>query len=177
MSRYLAPVVVFAIMLPVFLIGLNRDPRELPSPLLGKTAPQFELPTVKDPQRTVGSADYDGQLALVNVWATWCVGCRQEHGFLMELSERDELPIYGLNWRDRRDDALAMLGQMGDPYVASAFDGDGRIGIDWGVYGAPETFLIGPDGTVLYKHISPLNQAVWERDFLPRIQAAGDAAQ
>ena len=130
-----------------------------------------------DPLQTVGSADYAGEFALVNVWATWCVGCRQEHDFLLKLSRENAIPIYGLNWRDRREDALKWLQQLGDPYVSSAFDGDGRVGIDWGVYGAPETFLISADGTVLYKHISPLTQAVWEAEFLPKIQAAGFAAQ
>ena len=177
MLRYLAPVLVFAIMIPVFVVGLSRDPSRLPSPYIGKAAPQFELPTLADPQKTVGSADYAGEIALVNVWATWCVGCRQEHAFLMKLAAENGVPIYGLNWRDRRDDALDLLGKMGDPYVASAFDADGRVGIDWGVYGAPETFLIAADGTVLHKHISPLTQAIWDSDFVPKIDDARSARQ
>ncbi|MFQ5549348.1 MAG: DsbE family thiol:disulfide interchange protein [Woeseia sp.] len=177
MSRYLIPSILVAIMIPVFIIGLNRDPSELPSPFLDNPAPQFELPRLKDPTRTVGSADYAGRLALVNVWATWCVGCRQEHGFLMKLAGEIDIPIYGLNWRDRRDDALLWLQQLGDPYVASAFDADGRVGIDWGVYGAPETFLISPDGIVLYKHISPLTEQVWQEAFEPRIRAARGAGE
>lgn len=172
MSRFLLPSLLVAVMIPVFIIGLNRDPSELPSPFLGKPAPEFELPRLKDPTRTVGSADYAGGLALVNVWATWCVGCRAEHAYLMKLAGDIDIPIYGLNWRDRRDDALAWLEQLGDPYVASAFDEDGRVGIDWGVYGAPETFLIGADGIVLHKHISPLTEEVWLREFEPRIRAA-----
>ena len=172
MTRYLAPLVVLAIMIPVFIIGLNRDPTEVPSPLLNKQAPRFELPTLKDPARTVGSTNYEGQLALVNVWATWCVGCRQEHDYLMQLAGEIDIPIYGLNWRDRRDDALLWLQRLGDPYVASAYDEDGRVGIDWGVYGAPETFLIDQDGVVLHKHISPMTERVWREDFLPRIRAA-----
>ena len=172
MLRYLAPIIVFAIMIPVFLIGLNRDPTELPSPYIGKTGPQFELPRLLDAQQTVGSADYAGNIALINVWATWCVGCRQEHDFLLKLAAENDLSIYGINWRDRREDAVSWLDQLGNPYVASGFDADGRVGIDWGVYGAPETFLIDADGTVLYKHISPLNQTVWDEEFVPRIQAA-----
>ena len=172
MLRYLAPLVVFAIMIPVFLVGLKRDPTMLPSPFLGKPAPQFELPKLKDLSQTVGSKDYVGQIALVNVWATWCVGCRQEHDFLLRLSQENPLPIYGLNWRDRRIDGLAWLEQLGDPYVASGFDADGRAGIDWGVYGAPETFLISPDGIILYKHFRPLTEEVWQREFEPRILAA-----
>jgi len=172
MARYLLPVIVFLLMVPIFVVGLNRDPSELPSPFLGKPAPEFSLPTLRDPARTVGSSDYSGELALVNVWATWCVGCRQEHGYLMELAGSGEIPIYGINWRDDRGDALAWLAQLGDPYVASGFDGDGRVGIDWGVYGAPETFLVGPDGTVLHKHLGPLDAETWQRDFRPRIEAA-----
>jgi cytochrome c biogenesis protein CcmG/thiol:disulfide interchange protein DsbE len=171
MTRYLAPLILVAVMIPVFIIGLNLDPTEVPSPLINKAAPQFELPSLKDPSATVGSADYEGRLALVNVWATWCGGCRQEHDYLMRLAADSDIPIYGLNWRDRRDPAIAWLQTLGDPYVASAYDEDGRVGIDWGVYGAPETFLIGPDGTVLHKHISPMTERVWQEDFLPRILA------
>jgi len=172
MLRYLLPIGVFAILIPIFIFGLQRDPSQLPSPYLNKPAPEFELPSVEDPAVAVGSNDYAGQFALVNVWATWCVGCRHEHAFLLTLAERKDIPIYGLNWRDNREDALKWLEQLGNPYVASAFDGDGTVGIDWGVYGAPETFLIGPDGTVLHKHLSPLTDEIWQRDFLPKIKAA-----
>src|SRR5690606_2482091 len=151
--------------------GLGRNPSALPSAYLGKPAPEFELPSLEDPSVTVGSSAYAGRLALVNVWATWCVGCRQEHDFLMTLAERERIPIYGLNWRDERPQALAWLRQLGNPYAASGFDPDGRVGIDWGVYGAPETFLIGPDGTVLHKHLTALTEEVWQRDFVPRIEA------
>lgn len=172
--RYVAPILAFAILLPMLIFGLRRDPSELPSPYLNKPAPAFELPDLRDPERTVGSRDYAGKVALLNVWATWCVGCRQEHEFLLSLAATGDVPIYGLNWRDRREDAIRWLDQLGDPYVASGFDEDGTVGIDWGVYGAPETFLIGPDGTVLHKHLSPLTPAIWERDFLPKIAAVRD---
>jgi cytochrome c biogenesis protein CcmG/thiol:disulfide interchange protein DsbE len=172
MTRYLVPLLIVAVMIPVFIIGLSLDPSAVPSPLINKAAPQFELPALKDPGRTVGSANYDGQVALVNVWATWCVGCRQEHDYLMTLSAEIDIPIYGLNWRDRRDPALVWLQQLGDPYVASAYDEDGRVGIDWGVYGAPETFLIDKDGVILHKHISPLTEKIWQTDFLPKVLAA-----
>jgi cytochrome c biogenesis protein CcmG/thiol:disulfide interchange protein DsbE len=170
--RYLVPIAAFAILIPIFIIGLNRDPSELPSPFLGKQAPAFSLPSLEDPGATVTSEDYAGRLALVNVWATWCVGCRHEHDFLLTLAAREDIPIYGLNWRDDREDALLWLQQLGNPYVASAFDADGKVGIDWGVYGAPETFLVGPDGTVLHKHLSPLTEEIWQRDFVPKIEAA-----
>jgi len=171
MMRYLAPLIVFAISIPIFMVGLQRDPTALPSPFIDKPAPQFELPNLADLSQTVSSADYAGQTVLVNVWATWCVGCRQEHDFLKRLSQENSLPIYGLNWRDQREEALAWLQQLGDPYVASGFDADGRAGIDWGVYGAPETFLIAKDGRVMHKHLGPLDRSVWERDFVPRIAA------
>lgn len=174
MVRYVAPVAVFAIMIPVFIAGLQRNPSEIPSPLIDEAAPQYELPSLLEPGKTVGSADYAGRVALVNVWATWCVGCRQEHDYLMQLSRESDIPIFGLNWRDQRDAAIDWLRQLGDPYEATAYDADGRVGIDWGVYGAPETFLIGPDGTVLYKHISPLTDAVWREEFLPRIASLGE---
>lgn len=169
MSRFLVPLVVFLILIPIFMIGLTRDPSEVPSPFIDEQAPTFELPSLKDPNRRVGSADYQGQVALVNVWATWCVGCRQEHAFLLELAESQDIPIYGLNWRDNRADALRWLDALGDPYEFSAYDADGRVGIDWGVYGAPETFLISADGIVLYKHLGPLDEQIWQKEFLPRI--------
>ena len=171
MNRYLVPLIVFAVLIPVFIIGLTRDPRELPSPLLEQPAPQFSLPSLKDPGRQVGSADFEDRMTLVNVWATWCPGCRQEHGFLMELAESDVIPILGLNWRDNRPEALRWLDALGDPYVASAYDEDGRVGIDWGVYGAPETFLVDANGTVIHKHIAPLTREIWEDEFVPLIEA------
>jgi cytochrome c biogenesis protein CcmG/thiol:disulfide interchange protein DsbE len=177
MSRYLVPLILVAVMIPVFIIGLSRDPSELPSPFIDKPAPEFELPRLKDPSLTVGSADYAGQMTLVNVWATWCAGCRAEHDYLLKLAREADIPIYGLNWRDQRGKALTWLSQLGDPYVASGFDEDGRVGIDWGVYGAPETFLISADGIVLHKHLSPLTEAVWQREFQPRILAAKGSVQ
>lgn len=171
MNRYILPVVGVAILIPFLVIGLKRDPSELPSPYIGNEAPEFDLPSLTRPGARVGSDSYAGQMALINVWATWCVGCREEHGFLMQLAERDIVPLYGINWRDDHDDALRWLAQYGDPYVDSAFDGDGRVGIDWGVYGAPETFLVNADGIVLHKHLGPLNDIYWERDFMPLINA------
>lgn len=176
MSRYLLPLVAVIGLILFLVIGLKRgDPRALPSPYIGKPAPEFELPTLKDPEQTIGSKDLDGQLALVNVWATWCVGCRAEHPFLLELEANDTIPIYGINWRDTRPEALRWIQQLGDPYIASGFDGNGRVGIDWGVYGAPETFLVSAEGVVLHKHLGPLDRASWESDFLPLINGEGGA--
>jgi cytochrome c biogenesis protein CcmG/thiol:disulfide interchange protein DsbE len=173
MIRYVAPLVFLAILIGFFIKGLDpdRDLNRLPSPFIDKPAPELDLPKLSNLTERVTSADYDGELTVVNVWATWCVGCRQEHNYLMELSREGTVPIYGLNWRDQREDALSWLAQLGDPYEASGYDADGRVGIDWGVYGAPETFLIGKDGRVLYKHLGPLNSFIWERDFMPHIRA------
>ena len=179
MMRYIAPLVVFGLLVVLFVKGLDpeRNINELPSPFLGKDAPTFDLPRLKMPQERVSSGDYAGEFALVNFWATWCVGCREEHPFLMELSRETDIPIYGIDWRDQRQPALDWLERLGDPYVASGFDGDATTGIDWGVYGAPETFLIGPDGRVLHKHLGPLSRRSWEEDFLPKIEAERSSSQ
>ncbi len=169
MNRFLLPLIAVVLMIPILILGLNTDPRKLPSPYIGKPAPQFELPGLKDPSITVSTASLEGRMTLVNIWATWCVGCRAEHQFLMQLAQQGKIPIYGINWRDSRKQALSWLEQLGDPYVVSGFDADARVGIDWGAYGAPESFLVNPQGIVLYRFAGPLNQAIWEREFQPRI--------
>jgi cytochrome c biogenesis protein CcmG/thiol:disulfide interchange protein DsbE len=176
MTRYLIPVVIFGLLVVVFTVGLDRDPTFVPSPLIGKTAPAFELPSLSDPDRQVTNADLRGQVSLLNVWATWCVGCRQEHETLNRIASLGTVPIYGLNWKDDRALALDWLEKLGNPYVATGFDGDGRAAIDWGVYGAPETFLIDANGVVLYRHISPLTMETWETEFVPRIRKAQESS-
>jgi len=171
MWRYAIPIALFVGLAGFFYRGLDLNPGYIPSPFLGKPAPPFDLPMLKDPARTIDNSVLADQTALVNVWATWCVGCRQEHGFLNEIAKTSGVPIYGLNWKDDRASALSWLQTLGDPYVASGFDEIGDAAIDWGVYGAPETFLIGRDGTVLYKHIAPLTPSVWQSEFVPRIAA------
>ena len=169
--RYLAVPGGFVLLLAVFLGGLFRDPSLVPSPLINQPAPAFELPQLLEPERTLGLADLaTGEPVLLNVWATWCVGCRQEHGMLVDLAQRGEIAIFGLNWKDDRQAALQWLERLGDPYVATAVDADGRVAIDWGVYGAPETFLIDGNGIIRFKHIGPLNEEIWAREFRPRIQ-------
>ncbi len=172
MWRYLLPIVLFGLLVAVFARGLQLDPSYVPSPLIGKSIPEFTLPTLKDANRNLSQGDLLGEVSLLNVWATWCVGCRQEHGYLVELARDGQVPIYGLNWKDDSARAREWLQQLGDPYVASAVDIEGRVAIDFGVYGAPETFLIAADGTVLYKHLSPLTPEVWVQEFLPRIAQA-----
>jgi cytochrome c biogenesis protein CcmG, thiol:disulfide interchange protein DsbE len=169
MWRYGIPVAIFAVIALFFLRGLSLNPGYLPSPLIGKPAPTFSLPGLEDPSRMVGSDDFKGQVSLLNVWGTWCVECRYEHGYLVELARSSGVPIYGLNLKDDRASALQWLATLGDPYVESGFDEDGGVAVDWGVYGAPETFLIGRDGTVLHKHISVLTPEIWQRDFVPLI--------
>ena len=172
MSRFVLPLVVFLMLVAMFVVGLTKDPSRIPSPLLQKPAPVFELPSLADPDVLVGSATYANITVLVNIWATWCPGCRQEHDFLVELASEAVIPIFGLNWRDNRADAMQWIEVLGDPYIASAFDQDGRVGIDWGAYGAPETFLIDKNGIVIHKHIAPLTREIWQRDFVPLIAVA-----
>lgn len=171
MSKFMLPLVAFALLVGMFVVGLNLDPSRIPSPLLQHAAPEFAIPSLHDASVLVGSASYANQVALVNIWATWCPGCRQEHGFLLELAAEGTIPIFGLNWRDDRVEALRWLETLGDPYIASGYDVDGRVGIDWGAYGAPETFLIDSNGIVIHKHIAPLTREIWERDFVPLIGA------
>lgn len=170
MWRYFVPIMVLAVLGGFFLVGLNLNPGYIESPLIGRTAPEFDLPSLENPAATVGTKDLSGQFTLLNVWATWCVECRHEHDFLLSLAQSG-MPIYGLNWKDEREAALEWLTVLGDPYVASATDEIGDVAIDYGVYGAPETFLIGPDLTVLHKHLGPLTASIWERQFVPVIES------
>jgi cytochrome c biogenesis protein CcmG/thiol:disulfide interchange protein DsbE len=169
--RYALPAVVFAILVGFFWVGLKLNPSEVPSPLIGKPAPAFELPELTDTSVVISNETLKGSPALLNVWATWCAGCRVEHELLLQIAAQGEVPVYGLNYRDERNLALNWLEQLGNPYTAVAYDPDGIVSIDWGVYGAPETFLIDPDGIVVYKHIAPLTVKDWTEEFLPRIRA------
>lgn len=170
MWRYGIPLAIFAIIAVFFFRGLSLNPSAIPSPLVGKPAPEFSLPALKDPSSTVSTEDLKGRVSLLNVWGTWCVECRYEHPFLVELARTSGIPIYGLNLKDDRANALRWLATLGDPYVESGFDADGGVAVDWGVYGAPETFLIDRDTTVLHKHIGVLTPEIWQRDFQPIIQ-------
>lgn len=170
MWRFLVPGVIFAVLIGFFFFGLQKNPSYVPSPLIGKTAPAFSLPQVEDPNKIIAVADFAGRKFVLNVWGTWCFACRQEHEVLMEVARQNLVPIVGLNWKDELSLAQRWLSELGNPYVATAFDQEGRAGIDWGVYGAPETYLVDERGVILYKYISPLTLEVWNREFVPRIQ-------
>jgi cytochrome c biogenesis protein CcmG/thiol:disulfide interchange protein DsbE len=174
MWKFLLPFGAFAALAVLFAVGLNpnRDIHALPSPLIGKPAPEFALTDVLDPSRMVSNSTLKGQVYIVNVWGTWCEACRQEHEALLAIAQQRVVPIIGLVYMDKRDNAKQWLEQLGNPYSSVAFDTDGRTAIDWGVYGAPETFLIDAAGRVVYKFISPMTPQIWEHEFLPRIAAA-----
>ncbi|MCC7200443.1 MAG: DsbE family thiol:disulfide interchange protein [Gammaproteobacteria bacterium] len=167
--RYLIPGGLFVVLVGFFIVGLQKDPSVIPSPLIGKPAPQFTLPSLDDPATQVTLAAYAGKPYLLNVWGTWCGGCREEHAVLLEMKRSGAVPIVGLDWKDERAAAQQWLTQLGNPYDVVAFDQEGKAAIDWGVYGAPETFLIGKDGKVLHKQIGIMTMEAWNRDFLPRI--------
>jgi cytochrome c biogenesis protein CcmG/thiol:disulfide interchange protein DsbE len=167
--RFLTPLAIFGVLVLLLFYGLYQDPHLVPSPLIGRPAPKFTLPALEDPKVTISNADLKGKVSLVNVWATWCVSCRAEHKELMRLAKVDGVRILGLNYKDDREDAKRWLQIYGNPYVANAFDADGRVGIDWGVYGTPETFLVDRNGIIRYKQIGPIDQQVWEKTLRPLI--------
>jgi cytochrome c biogenesis protein CcmG, thiol:disulfide interchange protein DsbE len=174
MWKFVLPMAAFVALAVLFAFGLNpnRDIHALPSPLIGKPAPLFNLTDVMDPARTVSNGALKGQVYMLNVWGSWCYACRQEHAALLDIAQQRVVPIVGLDYMDQRDKAQQWLTQLGNPYSGVAFDSDGRTAIDWGVYGAPETYLVDGQGRIIYKYISPLTPEVWQHDFLPRIEAA-----
>jgi cytochrome c biogenesis protein CcmG/thiol:disulfide interchange protein DsbE len=167
MTRFLAPLAIFLVVVGFLYFGLSLDPREVPSPLIGKPAPAFDLPVLQQPGKRFVPADMKGKVWLLNVWASWCVTCREEHPLLVELSGKKLLPILGLNYKDKDEEALAWLKRLGNPYDLSVVDADGRIGIDYGVYGVPETYLIDANGVIRYKQIGALTPAFLEQKLLP----------
>ncbi len=168
---YLAPVAVFLALAVVFAWGLTSDLREIPSALIGKPVPQFSLPPVKGRTLSLSSANLHGEVSLVNVFASWCVECRLEHPLIMQLKSQGIVTIDGLNYKDRPDDAARWLDTLGDPYTRTGADTDGRVGIDWGVYGVPETFVISKDGRIADKQIGPLSAEILEKKIIPMIEA------
>jgi cytochrome c biogenesis protein CcmG, thiol:disulfide interchange protein DsbE len=170
MNRYLIPLGIFVVLVVFLGIGLGLNPREVPSPLIGKPAPAFKLSELHENSKVLGREDMLGKVWLLNVWASWCVSCREEHPVLVEFAKSNVVPIYGLNYKDQRDDALAWLKQFGDPYTASIVDRDGRVGIDYGVYGVPETFVIDKAGLIRYKQIGPVTPQALKDKILPLVR-------
>lgn len=172
MKRWL-PLILFAVLAGFFFKGLYLNPREVPSPFIGKAAPAFTLPLVGHPEKTFSPADMKGRVWLLNVWAPWCVACRQEHPSLMQIAQMGVVPIVGLNWKDKDREANDLLAQKGSPYLAVAEDLSGKVGIDYGVTGTPETYVIDKQGIVRMKHIGPIDVDAWEKKFLPLIKELG----
>lgn len=171
MNRFLLPLGIFALLAIVLAAGIKHSPQKgtLPSALIGKAAPEFTLPVLTDSNRTLRSSDLKGRWYVFNVWGTWCGGCRDEHAALLEIRKLAQVPLIGLDWRDEDPRALQWLSELGNPYEVVAVDREGRTAIDWGVYGAPETFLVDPRGIVVYKYIGPLSLAAWQTEFVPRL--------
>jgi cytochrome c biogenesis protein CcmG/thiol:disulfide interchange protein DsbE len=169
MMRFLIPLALFVV-LAVFLgIGLNRDPREVPSPLVGKAAPAFSLPQL-DADASFSPKDMAGKVWMLNVWASWCVSCREEHPVLVEFAKTKVAPLIGLDYKDKRADAKDWLARFGNPYDLSVVDADGRVGIDYGVYGVPETYVIDKAGTIRFKQIGPVTHEVMRDKIVPLIK-------
>jgi cytochrome c biogenesis protein CcmG, thiol:disulfide interchange protein DsbE len=166
---FLVPLAMFVVLVVFLAIGLNRDPHEVPSPLVNKPAPMFKLTQLTAEDKTFGPADMKGQVWMLNVWASWCVACRVEHPLLVEIGRSKVVPLVGLNYKDKRPDALKFLGQQGNPYDLSAFDSDGRVGIDFGVYGVPETFIMDKHGVIRHKQIGPITPEALQKTILPLI--------
>jgi cytochrome c biogenesis protein CcmG/thiol:disulfide interchange protein DsbE len=175
MNRFLVPLALFVLLAVVLGIGIRHAPEKgiIASPLLGKPAPEFALPSLADPARTVRSQELRGRWYLLNVWGTWCVECRAEHAMLLRVKQAGIVPLIGLDWKDDGQQAQAWLRELGNPYETVVVDRSGRAAIDWGVYGAPETFLVSPAGVVVYKHVGALTEEIWTREILPRVQGSG----
>jgi cytochrome c biogenesis protein CcmG, thiol:disulfide interchange protein DsbE len=170
MSRYLIPLAIFGVMVIFLYVGLNNDPHLVPSPLINKSAPTFQLPQLQDPSKSFSAKEMRGKVWLLNVWASWCIPCREEHPVVMKLSKSGIVPVYGLNYKNKREEALEWLSDFGNPYVVIASDLDGRVGIDYGVYGVPETYLIDRDGVIRFKQIGPLTPDIVETKILPLVK-------
>ena len=169
-ARFLIPLAVFAAVIGILGVGLTLDPREVPSPLINKPAPAFNLPQLEQPDKTISQKDMLGKVWLLNVWASWCVSCREEHSTILELARSGVVPVLGLNYKDERADGLAWLARLGNPYRISAYDRDGRIGIDYGVYGVPETYVIDKAGVIRYKRIGAVTPEVVRDKILPLVK-------
>lgn len=177
MKRFLLPAFFFALLVVILFVGIQRAPQKtiIPSALIGKSAPSFTLPVLGSTEEFSESA-MRGRWYLLNVWGTWCPECLNEHEMLLEIARSEVIPMIGLNWKDEDSAAMSWLSQLGDPYDVVAVDREGEVAIDWGVYGAPETFLVDPCGIVIYKHVGPLNREIWQKQFLARLPSKGSGS-
>ena len=166
----LIPLVLFVVLVVFLAVGLQHDPHKLPSALINKAAPDFALPELREPSKIISPNQMRGKVWLLNVWASWCVGCREEHPFLLDIARSGVVPIYGLTWKDKREDSLAVLSELGDPYVLNVSDFDGRVAIDYGITGAPETYLIDKNGIIRYKEPGQLTPEIMEQKILPLVR-------
>jgi cytochrome c biogenesis protein CcmG/thiol:disulfide interchange protein DsbE len=168
-AKFLIPLLLFIILVVFLAIGLNRDPHEVPSPLINKPAPAFDIAQLAQSNKNFSPASMKGQVWILNVWASWCVACREEHPVLVELANSKIAPVIGLDYKDKREQALAMLASQGNPYTLSAFDANGRVGIDYGVYGVPETYIIDKAGIIRFKNIGPINSQLLNQKIYPLV--------
>lgn len=175
MKRFLLPLGIFVGLLIFLGIGLRLNPREIPSPFIGKPAPAFTLAQLHEPVKTFSPKDMAGHVWMLNVWASWCVSCRVEHPVLIDFASANVVPVVGLNYKDGRDDGIKWLRELGNPYLVSAFDNNGRVGIDYGVYGVPETFIIDKRGVIRMKHTGPLTPEAITQKILPLIKELKNA--
>jgi cytochrome c biogenesis protein CcmG, thiol:disulfide interchange protein DsbE len=170
MNRFLIPFGLFIVVVGFLAVGLTLNPRELPSPLVGKAAPEFSLPQLHDPGKVISSNELKGKVWLLNFWASWCGGCKEEHPVLIRIAQSGEVPIYGMDYKDQRSEALAWLREWGNPYSVVAVDELGRVGINYGVYGVPETYVIDKAGVIRYKQIGPIREDILEKKILPLVR-------
>jgi cytochrome c biogenesis protein CcmG/thiol:disulfide interchange protein DsbE len=170
MKRFLLPLAIFAVMVGFLAVGLTLNPREVPSPLVGKAAPEFSLPQLHESDKIFSPKDLAGKVWLLNFWASWCNGCKEEHPVLMQMAKSGEVPIYGVDYKDTREEALTWLRRWGNPYPLVAVDESGRVGINYGVYGVPETYVIDKAGRIRYKQIGPVDQDILEKKILPLVR-------
>lgn len=169
MMRFILPFVVFMVLAGFLYVGLSLNPREIPSPLVGKPAPVFTLPHLHSPDKQFSTQEMKGKVWMLNVWASWCVSCKEEHPVLMDLARQNIVPIYGLDYKDKREDGEAWLRRYGDPYTLSVSDVEGRVGIDYGVYGVPETYVIDKQGVIQYKLVGVVTPQNLREKILPLI--------
>ncbi|MHB1358622.1 MAG: DsbE family thiol:disulfide interchange protein [Rhodocyclaceae bacterium] len=170
MNRFLLPLGLFIVLVGFLAVGLTLNPREVPSPLIGKPAPDFKVPQLHDASVSFSPQEMAGKVWLLNVWASWCVSCREEHPVLNEFAKTGIAPLVGLNYKDQREDGIRWLARFGDPYLLSAYDLDGRVGINYGVYGVPETYVIDKAGVIRFKQVGPVTPAILQQKIIPLVQ-------